>query len=244
MPYTLSYKRYGEYAILIEWPKRINEAIFLDLSAFKIAIELQLNKNIKTVLTAYNSIVVIYKPAENLKLNDEVALLKLYYSKKQILKSKPRRIWRIPVCYDLSYGIDLKGLSEIKKMSANDIIKRHCTPNYLVYFKGFLPGFVYLGGLDPLLFHPRKEKPRLRIAQGAVAIGGEQTGIYPNESPGGWNIIGNSPIRFFDVKKEKPCFARNGDYLKFYEINRKQHRDIKTLVNAGVYELEYEFAQI
>ena len=240
MSYTLTYKQYGEYAILIEWPKRINEAIFLEVSAFKEAIELQLNRNIKTVLTAYNSIVVIYKCSENLKFNDEVALLKSYYSKKQILKPKQRRIWRIPVCYALSFGIDLKRLSEIKKISINEIIKRHCAPNYLIYFKGFLPGFMYLGGLDPVLFHPRKEKPRLRIAKGAVAIGGEQTGIYPNESPGGWNIIGNSPIHFFDIKREKPCFANNGDYLQFYEINRKQYRDIKTLADAGVYQLEYK----
>ncbi len=240
MSYLLNYKPYGECAILIEWPSRINESIFIDIMAFKSEIESQSNGNIKTVVSAYNSLLIIYRISENLDYNKEIELLKSCYSKKQVLDFKQRRIWQIPVCYELSFGIDLEFLSQIKKISTDEIIKRHCKPNYLIYFKGFLPGFMYLGGLDPVLFQARKSKPRLKIEKGAVAIGAEQTGIYPIESPGGWTIIGNSPINFFDINKEKPCFAKNGDYLQFYSINKKQHQDIKTLVAAGVYELKYK----
>ena len=109
-----------------------------------------------------------------------------------------------------------------------------------IYFIGFLPGFLYLGGLDERLFTPRKSTPRLRIEKGAVAIGGKQTGIYPQESPGGWNIIGNSPIQFFDNSKNTPCFAKAGDKLQFYSITLKEHHDIKVLVDAGVFQLESE----
>lgn len=87
---------------------------------------------------------------------------------------------------------------------------------------------------------PRKSTPRLQVAKGAVAIGGNQTGIYPNESPGGWNIIGNSPLNFFDVSKEKPCFAKAGDRVQFYSVSLKTYNNIKTLVEAGVYQLESE----
>ena len=97
-----------------------------------------------------------------------------------------------------------------------------------------------MGGLDESLHIPRKSTPRLHVEKGAVAIGGNQTGIYPNESPGGWNIIGNSPLNFFDVSKENPCFAKAGDRVQFYPISLETYKNIKTLVEAGVYQLESE----
>lgn len=240
MPYSLKYKQYGAYAILIEWPNRIDASIFFDIMGFKVEIESQPNKKIKAVISAYNSIVVTYFIFEELEFKKEIKQLKAYYSKKQLLKQEQRRVWQIPVCYDLSFGIDLERLSKDKKISIEEIIQRHYAQQYLVYFKGFLPGFMYLGGLDSVLFQPRKNKPRLKIEKGAVAIGGEQTGVYPIESPGGWNIIGNSPINFFDINKKKPCFVNNGDYIQFYSINKKAHQDIKILVDKEVYQLEYK----
>ena len=103
-----------------------------------------------------------------------------------------------------------------------------------------MPGFLYLGGLNNALNFPRKSTPRLQIHKGAVGIGGNQTGIYPSQSPGGWNIIGNSPIKFFDVSKNRPCFAKSGDKIQFYPITIKKHKDITALVDAGVYQLESE----
>src|SRR5690606_22673794 len=149
-------------------------------------------------------------------------------------------LWKIPVSYDAVFGIDLEAICLEKRISKNELIKRHSQAIYTVYFIGFLPGFLYLGGLDEVLHIARKSTPRLKIEKGAVAIGGHQTGVYPTESPGGWNIIGNSPIEFFNPKSNPPCFAEAGDKISFYPISLKEYRDIKTLSEAGVYQLESE----
>jgi inhibitor of KinA len=144
------------------------------------------------------------------------------------------------VCYHVNFGIDLEAISIEKKLSTEDIIKRHSQVIYTVYFIGFLPGFLYLGGLDDSIYVPRKSTPRLQIDKGAVAIGGNQTGVYPESSPGGWNIIGNSPIEFFNPKLEKPCFAKAGDRIVFKPVSMEAYNQIKTLVEGGVHEIESE----
>ena len=109
-----------------------------------------------------------------------------------------------------------------------------------MYFIGFLPGFLYLGGLPKVLEQPRKDKPRLKINEGDVAIAGYQTGIYPRTSPGGWNIIGNSPLSFFNVDEFPPCFAVSGDKVKFIQVDKIKHEEIKKQVEAGDYQIESE----
>ena len=131
-------------------------------------------------------------------------------------------------------------VSKEKKLSKEVIIKRHSQAVYTVYFIGFLPGFLYLGGLDKSLYMPRKSTPRLQIEKGAVAIGGNQTGVYPSASPGGWNIIGNPPIAFFNPKLKTSCFAKPGDRLVFKPVSLKEYENIKILVDSGVYQLESE----
>ena len=103
-----------------------------------------------------------------------------------------------------------------------------------------MPGFLYLGGLDERLHFPRKSTPRLQIEKGAVAIGGSHTGIYPSSSPGGWNIIGNTPISLFNASQDEPCFVQSGDKIQFIPIGLKEYQDISTLVEARVYQLESE----
>jgi len=149
-------------------------------------------------------------------------------------------LWKIPVCYDDAFALDLDEISIKKNLSKQKIIALHTQAIYTIYFIGFLPGFLYLGGLDPALNFPRKSTPRLQIKKGAVGIGGKQTGVYPTQSPGGWNIIGNSPISFFNVSTKIPCFAKAGDKIQFYSISLKQHKAISVLVKEGVYQLESE----
>ena len=149
-------------------------------------------------------------------------------------------LWKIPVCYDAVFGIDLKTISEEKNLPIEAIVKHHSQTIYTVYFIGFLPGFLYLGGLNETLYMPRKSTPRLKIEKGAVAIGGSQTGVYPSDSPGGWNIIGNSPIEFFNPKLKTPCFAKAGDHIIFQPISLSAYKNIKILVEAGVYQLDSE----
>lgn len=237
IPFKLTYKPFGERAILIEWPSKIDTNILSDIILFKTKIR---NKNIEQILelkSSFNSLLVIYNSICR-NFENEINLLKSAYISPDFKSDIVANIWKIPVCYDDEFGVDLDIISKQKNISKPEIVKRHSKAIYTVYFIGFLPGFLYLGGLDERLHIPRKSTPRLHIEKGAVAIGGNQTGIYPNESPGGWNIIGNSPISFFNVSKEKPCFAKAGDAIQFYPISVKEHYDIKTLVDANVYQME------
>ncbi|WP_235841579.1 5-oxoprolinase subunit PxpB [Confluentibacter sediminis] len=239
MTYHLTYKRFGEGAILIEWPAMIDEHILKDVLRFKAAI---IKKDIKVIVDvkhAYNSLLIVYHTVCR-NFENEVNTLESIYKTTDSKYDSLSILWKIPVCYDEAFGIDLEAMSKEKNLSKEAIIKRHSQAVYTVYFIGFLPGFLYLGGLDDTLHMPRKSTPRLKIAQGAVAIGGHQTGVYPIESPGGWNIIGNSPIDYFNPKNKVPCFAKAGDHIRFKPISMKEYNDIKVLSAAGVYQIESE----
>tara|TARA_R110002049_G_scaffold72237_3_gene186367 strand:- start:7267 stop:7998 length:732 start_codon:yes stop_codon:yes gene_type:complete len=239
MPFKLTYKPFGERAILVEWPHNIDKNILKDILVFKTKIKDNTIKQILELKIAYSSLLIIYNSFCR-NFENEINLLKKIYISPDFEADILSNLWKIPVCYDDVFGLDLELISKEKNISKTDIIKSHSEAIYTVYFIGFLPGFLYLGGLDETLHIPRKWAPRLHIEKGAVAIGGNQTGIYPNASPGGWNIIGNSPINFFDVSKEKPCFAKAGDQIQFYAVSLKEYQDIKTLVDANVYQLESE----
>ena len=237
--YKLTYKRFGERSILIEWPPEINENVLYDVLNYKESIVQSNIKSIIEVKSAYNSILINYTNTID-NINDVFLTLKALYKPSKSSKQKEAVLWRVPVCYDTKFAIDLEDLALSKKCSIDDIIQWHSNDIYTIYFIGFLPGFYYLGGLDKKLHHPRRSSPRLQIKKGAVGIGGNQTGVYPNVSPGGWNIIGNSPIHFFDVNLQEPCFAKQGDKIKFESVSLKEYDDIKTLVEAGVYHIKQE----
>ncbi|HEY5688712.1 MAG TPA: 5-oxoprolinase subunit PxpB [Yeosuana sp.] len=239
MAYNLSYKQFGERAILIEWPAMIDKNILKDIIHFKDQIYKKKIKQVVELKSAYNSLLIIYDSICR-NFENDVKLLKKLYGSLDLRHDIVSKLWRIPVCYDAFFGIDLEAISLEKELSIDEIIKRHSQAIYTVYFIGFLPGFLYLGGLDENLFVPRKGTPRLKVEQGSVAIGGNQTGVYPNESPGGWNIIGNSPISFFDISEDIPCFSKPGDQIIFFPITLKDHENIKILVDAGVYQMESE----
>ncbi|ALJ06720.1 allophanate hydrolase [Pseudalgibacter alginicilyticus] len=233
------YKPFGERAILVEWPEGIDVVILKDITSFIQKIE---NNNIESLVEmkhGYNSLLIIY----DVFIKDfakEIQCIDKIYRSKEIIINTETVSWKIPVCYDANFGVDLDLISKEKKLTKEQIIRLHSESVYTVYFIGFLPGFLYLGGLSEKLWLPRKSTPRLQVEKGAVAIGGGQTGVYPNESPGGWNIIGNSPIDFFDVNKKIPCFAKAGDTIVFYPISLQEYKKIKILVDAKVFQLESE----
>jgi inhibitor of KinA len=128
---------------------------------------------------------------------------------------------RIPVCYENEFGIDLQFIAEHKKIFPEDIIRLHVSKPYRVYMLGFLPGFAYMGEVDEQIAIPRKSQPQA-IGAGSVGIAGKQTGIYPLNSPGGWQIIGRTPLRMFDKNKEHPCLLKAGDMVEFYSISKDE----------------------
>ena len=179
----------------------------------------------KDIIPAYTTITVVYDIAAIRKITNTAAYK---YISEQIEKaisecdwkneSSPREII-IPVCYDISLGIDLPEMSNQKNISIEEIISIHTSSTYNVYMLGFLPGFAYMGIVDDKIATPRLSKPRTNVPAGSVGIAGNQTGIYPLDSPGGWNIIGQTPLQMFDAKKEKPCLVKPGDRIKFIPIS-------------------------
>lgn len=234
--FELTYKQFGACSILIEWPQLINTSILNNILAFKNELQKPDITNFLKITHAYASILITYK-MENFIFFLEIEFLRQQYQNLKYSKPNVSKLWKIPVCYHNSFGLDLEWLSNEKNISESEIVNLHCAPLYTVYFIGFLPGFLYLGGLKKLLYTDRKATPRLTVKKGAVAIGGSQTGVYPIESPGGWQIIGNSPITLFNVSKNKPCFASAGDKLKFFPVSLDEFHEIKTLVDAGVYQI-------
>lgn len=235
--YKLRFKPYGSIAILIEWPKEINRDILKNRILFKRKIKMEMADYILDTVPAYNSLTVFFDTSK-IKYSGVVKKVKEIYVMKYKDLNLPYKLWKIPICYDESFGIDLNEMAKSRNLSKEEIIQLHSSAIYDVHFIGFLPGFLYLGGLPEEIHFKRKATPRQKIIKGAVGIAGGQTGIYPRESPGGWNIIGNSPIDFFDVNQDRPCFASAGDRLQFVAVDKSAYEKILSKVKAGTYIIE------
>ena len=216
MKFQLTYKLFGRSAILVEWPANISQEIIQDIISFERQVK-EIDSILETII-AYNSLLIRY---QNPIIDKELTIsqLKKIYAASSYLIKQDQFLWQIPVCYDVSFGIDLEEIANKKKCSVAEIIRLHTEGDYLVYFIGFQPGFLYLGGLHQTLHVSRKSNPRLRVDKGSVAIGGIQTVIYPQNSSGGWNIIGKSPLNFFDINASEPCFAKPGDRIQFVAVD-------------------------
>jgi KipI family sensor histidine kinase inhibitor len=138
-----------------------------------------------------------------------------------------KRIVHIPVAYGGEFGEDIREVAAHTGLSEKEIAEIHSGREYLVYMLGFLPGFPYLGGMDKRLNTPRLKNPRTKIPQGSVGIGGEQTGIYPLASPGGWRLIGRTPVKPYDPERENPFLYAAGDYIKFEPVTAKEYAEIE-----------------
>ena len=133
---------------------------------------------------------------------------------------------KIPVCYDPVFAPDIMLIAEQKGLTPADVIEIHVSKIYRVYMIGFLPGFAYMGSVDSSIATPRLEKPRQLVMAGSVGIAGNQTGIYPLDSPGGWNIIGRTPIKLFDINSRDPCYFNPGDTVQFMPITRHAFEEL------------------
>lgn len=240
MAYNLKYSQYNERSILIEWPAFIDENVLNDVLFFKNRIENTKVKEVVEVISAYNSILVIYVSTID-NVNDAFLDLKALYLDASKVQLKDDVTIRIPVCYDDEFGIDLDNYSKEKRLSKSEIITLHTSPIYTVFFIGFLPGFLYLGGLNSELHLDRKTTPNLSVKKASVAIGGNQTGIYPQDSPGGWHIIGNSPLELFNPNENPPCYFKAGDKVKFYAISKSEHLEIQTEIKKSTFNIETLF---
>jgi inhibitor of KinA len=239
MEYELKFSRYNEYSILIEWPAIMDENMLKDILNFKNIIEKKYVKQKVEVNNAFNSILVIYNYAID-NVNDEIFRLKALKFTEDDLVDSVSKLWKIPVCYDDEFGIDLNEFSKQRQLSKDEVIELHSSAIYTIFFIGFLPGFLYLGGLDEKLHFDRKSTPNLDIEKGSVGIGGNQTGIYPKNSPGGWHIIGKTPVDFFNAKSSPPCVFNAGDKLRFFAISKTEFLDLEQDIKNNKFQLTPE----
>lgn len=232
---NLIYKQFGEHAILVEWQSVITTGLIDEITIFKNKTLYHKKTQIQDFIIGYNSLVIKYH--RNFNFSTEVSELQKIHSEETILQKEQKYTWEIPVCYDEFYGFDSVQLSKKLNISIQELIQLHERIVYTVHFIGFLPGFLYLGGLDKKLYAQRKATPLLKVPKGSVAIGGEQTGIYPEESAGGWHIIGRTPINFFDITQSVPCFAKPGDKIQFKSITKETYIFIEKEIEEKKYEL-------
>ncbi|MEI5908860.1 5-oxoprolinase subunit PxpB [Bacillus spongiae] len=215
----------GDSAIIIHFEIKADESFPL-LQLIAKDIERQLGSIILEVVPAYQSITIHYTPS--ILSHDRMAELE------EILKTMPRlnnhstlshsRKVIIPVCYDEEYAPDLQQLCHQLALSKEEFISLHTRPVYSVHFIGFTPGFPFLIGLPPQLSASRKPNPRLKVKAGSVGIAGSQTGIYPEDSPGGWQIIGRTPVPLFITSKSPPSYLCPGDTVVFTSISSTEYK--------------------
>jgi len=221
--------------LLLEWEEQPSEKLLEFLLSYKAVIEKQIK--VTRCVMGYQSLMVhLLEDIEKLDWWKQHLNKLLIKTKKQ--KQRKGKHWNIPVCYDLDHAPDLATLANAVQKSVEEVIALHTQKPYRIYFLGFLPGFLYLCGLDKQLHFPRKEKPLLEVPKGSIGIGGMQTGIYPNSSPGGWHLIGRTPLSLFDAKLQPPCFAAPGDWISFKSIDSKTFEIIDEQSNQGTYQIK------
>lgn len=206
----------GDCALVIHFAKIIHPDLNQHLHALAKQIRSQQPNGITDIVPSYQTLAIFYQP-ERIGFNALQELITNCNTATNTHVFQSRQI-EIPVCYDQDYAPDIALLAEHCRLSIKQVIERHSQTIYTVYFLGFKPGFAYLGDLDFSLHMPRKATPRLNVPSGSVGIGGEQTGIYPQITPGGWQIIGRTPLKLFDPTLASPCLLQPGDSVRFVPI--------------------------
>ncbi len=225
----------GDSALIIELGDAINESTHLRVQAAWRALTAEPMPGVSEAVPAYTTVTLFYDPAQLVRAGAPADDLVSWLSERvrerlknppKSAKTKPRTV-EVPVVYGGDFGPDLARVAAQAKLSPEDVVKRHAKVEYRVHLIGFAPGFPYLGGLPKELITPRHAKPRMAVPAGSVGIGGEQTGIYPQVTPGGWNLIGCTPLRLFRPEDDPPVLLQAGDIVKFRPVTSEEFEKLK-----------------
>lgn len=232
----------GDCALTVEFSNSISEEVNGRIRLFYENIKKDALQGINDLVPAFCSVLISYDPRV-ISYKTLCSRLEKYLSMTDGVISNRKKIVSIPVCYEAEYGPDLAFVAEHAGLSEEEVIKIHTSKDYLIYMLGFQPGFPYLGGLDERIFTPRLSTPRTLIRAGSVGIGGEQTGLYPLASPGGWQIIGTTPVKAYNPQKNPSIPYEAGDYIRFYPISKERFLEIEQEEAQGTYQFEIEISE-
>jgi len=233
---AVKYKAAGDISLLIEFENEISEKVNAKVRNLYLAIEKNCLVGVEEVIPTYRSLLINYNPLE-VKGTTLIEKLKDIESRLEEMDIPKQKVVEIPTLYGGEFGPDLQFVADYNKMSAENVIKIHSQGKYLIYMLGFTPGFPYLGGMSERIATPRLNNPRIRITAGSVGIAGTQTGIYPIESPGGWRLIGRTPIKLFNPDRHPYFLLQSGDYLQFTAINETEYNLINEQVDKNQFQV-------
>ena len=216
----------GDCGLLVEYGDAIEPEINLRVRSMAMVLSTEKPAGVKEVIPTYRSLLVMYNPLVTNPKSLEKQLTDLEQRLEQI-QIPPAQTLEIPVCYGGEFGPDIEFVADEHSISIEDVIRIHSGPNYPIYMIGFTPGFPFLGGLPEILHTPRLETPRTHVPEGSVGIANNQTGIYPVASPGGWQLIGRTPLKLFVPQRHNPFLYRAGDYIQFRPISPEEYLHIQ-----------------
>jgi inhibitor of KinA len=212
----------GDSAVIVEFAERIDPDVNARAIACADAIQAAALTGVRDVVPTYRSVAVYFDP---LRTDHDALLARLERAAGQAGPAAavtPQPV-RIPVCYGGEFGPDLAEVASFAAMNEADVVRTHAAATYRVFMLGFVPGFAYLGIVDQRIAMPRRSSPRVRVPIGSVGIAGVQTGVYSAETPGGWQLIGRTPVKPFDPARADPFLMKAGDAVQFYPIDRAEY---------------------
>jgi len=227
----------GDSALVIEFGNEISVDINKKIRKMMDDIKKENIDGIVELVPTYCSLLINYDVLK-IDYNTLVEKLKTFLNNNlETAEGEEVTLVEIPTLYNDEVGPDLSYVAEHNKLSKEEVIKIHTGTDYLVYMLGFMPGFTYLGGMSEKIATPRLESPRLQIYPGSVGIAGKQTGMYPSMSPGGWRIIGRTPLKLYNPDSDTPVYISSGDYVRYVSISEEEYNDILKKVENNEYKL-------
>lgn len=226
----------GDKSLVVEFGNSISPEINAKIRSMVQALDKQKISGINEIIPTYRSILVLYDPLI-IEFNNLVDKLKTIESSLKDSNESQIRIIELPTVYGGEYGPDIEFVAKHNNLSKQEVIDIHTSRDYLVYMLGFTPGFSYLGGMSEKIETPRLQTPRTKIPAGSTGIAGKQTGIYPIDSPGGWQLIGRTPVKLYTPLEDPPVLLNAGDYVRFVPVEEKEYLDILSKIEKDKYEV-------